>query len=302
MHGTFALGFAYLGLHLLGRWLDGERPWEGRERALVVGGTLGALVAFVNPYGLALVTFPLDLLARRDVLRNVVEWSSPDFHSVRGQVFALWVAVFLIVVSKRRYRLSRRDLLVAIPFLLLAFWALRNVVVAPLACLPIAARAVRRDDASHDAESRLPFAWFVAGLLIVITLGIGVRAALRPDFMLRPYPVGALRELEREGLLGRNLLTDDADSGYVILEYWPRQRVFFDDRFDMYPRRIFSDFVTVSEVRPGWRSVLDEHDVETVVWARSRALTQALRATGDWRVVYEDERFVAFVRRGAGFV
>ena len=29
MHGTFALGFAYLGLHLLGRWVDGAPPVGG---------------------------------------------------------------------------------------------------------------------------------------------------------------------------------------------------------------------------------------------------------------------------------
>src|SRR3954462_13287446 len=31
-HGTYQLGFAYLGLHLLGRWIDGNPPWAGRER------------------------------------------------------------------------------------------------------------------------------------------------------------------------------------------------------------------------------------------------------------------------------
>ena len=34
VHGTFALGFAYLGLHLAGRWLEGAPFWAGRERAI----------------------------------------------------------------------------------------------------------------------------------------------------------------------------------------------------------------------------------------------------------------------------
>ena len=36
-HGTYELGFAYLGLHLLGRWVDGAPPWVGRERRLLIG-------------------------------------------------------------------------------------------------------------------------------------------------------------------------------------------------------------------------------------------------------------------------
>src|SRR3954449_4379958 len=50
-HGTYQLGFAYLGLHLLGRWLDGKRPWEGRERTLLLGAVIACAAVFVNPYG-----------------------------------------------------------------------------------------------------------------------------------------------------------------------------------------------------------------------------------------------------------
>jgi hypothetical protein len=45
-HGSFALGFAYLGLHLVGRWFDGARPWEGRERTLLGAGALAFACTF----------------------------------------------------------------------------------------------------------------------------------------------------------------------------------------------------------------------------------------------------------------
>src|SRR5207237_5959023 len=91
VHGTFALGFAYLALHLGGRWLEGHRPWQGRERRLLLGTAAAFVAIFANPYGASLVTFPIDLLRRGDVLRHVVEWASPDFHSIRGYAFALWI-------------------------------------------------------------------------------------------------------------------------------------------------------------------------------------------------------------------
>src|SRR5256885_16158029 len=34
-HATYQLGFAYLGRHLLGRWLVGNRPRAGRERTIL---------------------------------------------------------------------------------------------------------------------------------------------------------------------------------------------------------------------------------------------------------------------------
>jgi hypothetical protein len=298
VHGTFALGFAYLALHVVGRWLDGNRPTEGRERALTLGSVLALAVTFANPYGVKLVTFPLDLLSRGEVLRNVVEWASPDFRTLRGQAFALWIAAFLLVLAKSRLRPTRRDLVVTIPFLLLALWALRNVAIAPLVGLPVAARLVVKERPSRTGGPPPGIARAFAAVIVVLAVAVGVRAETRPDFRLNHYPVAALEAADEQGLLGRRLLTDDADSGYVILRYWPRQRVFFDDRFDMYPLDITDDFATLSNIKPGWRQVLEDHDIEVVIWERRRPLAQALLLDDEWRVVHRDDGYFMFVRDG----
>jgi hypothetical protein len=296
VHGSFALGFAYLGLHVTGQWLCGRRPWEGRERTLVIGTLVAFAVTFANPYGIDLVAFPIDLLSRGEVLRDVVEWSSPSFATIRGQAFALWVMVFALVVLRGRRGVTRRDLLVAIPFVLLGFWALRNIVVAPLVGLPIAARLVARQPALRRESISPHIGRTIAGLIGLIIVAVGIRAATWPDFRLSLNPVRALHSLEEEGLLGRKLLTDDSDSGYVILRYWPEQKVFLDDRFDMYPVETIEDFSTVSNVERGWPRVLEKHDVEVVIWERSRPLARAMRLQDGWHVVYRDATWITFVR------
>jgi hypothetical protein len=300
VHGSFALGFAYLGLHLIGRWIDGARPWADRERTWLVGAAIAFVAIFVNPFGTSLVTFPVKLLGRGDILRDVVEWSSPDFHTVRGLVYALWVAVFVFVVARGARRVTWRDLVVTVPFLLLGFWALRNITIAPIVGLPVAARAVavRRIDAASDAPTRRRVGVLnasAAGVLIVFLAAVGLRAAGEPDFRVGAQPVAAMESVERQGLLGRNLLTDDSDAGYVLLRYWPRQPVFMDDRFDMYPRAVIHDFMTVSNGEPGWDRVLRDRDVEVVVWERDRALSALLARSGDWRVMHTDAHYVVFV-------
>ena len=147
------LGFAYLGLHLLGRWLDGAPPWFGRERRLLTGAAIAFAVVFVNPYGVELVTFPIDLLSRGDILSHIVEWKSPDFRQAWGVALALWIVVFLVALARGRHRVTRRDLIVTVPMLLLALWAIRNVAIAPLIGLPVVARAFARD-AEKPSELR----------------------------------------------------------------------------------------------------------------------------------------------------
>jgi hypothetical protein len=296
VHGTFALGFLYLGLHLVGRWLEGHRPWTGRERTLLTGAAIGFVACFVNPYGISLVTFPIDLLRRGDALRGVIEWSSPDFHSVRGLSFALWIVVFAVVLARApRGRVTLRDLVVTVPFLLLALWALRNVPLAPLVCLPVAARAVavphRRDDPP------LSIGWALSALVVAVMVLMGVRAAAQPDFALGSYPVRAMAAIDHQGLLGHRLLVDDADAGYVILRYWPRQHVFMDDRFDMYPMSVVQDFTTVNGGTTGWDQVLDRRHVDVVVWGRDRVLSQLLQQRPtQWRIIHRDPDYLAFER------
>ncbi len=302
VHGTFALGFAYVALHLLGRWLDGARPWAGRERTLLVGSVVALGATFANPYGLSLVLFPINLLRRGAILRHIVEWGSPDFHSVRGQALILWIAVFAVVLARGAHRATRRDLAVGMPFLALALWALRNVALAPLVCLPIAARAIavdpddERSEASRADERRAPIGWVLALVLAVVAASFGLRASSQPNFALNSYPVKALDAVQHQGLLGRHLLTDDAIGGYVILAYWPEQKVFIDDRYDMYPKSVISAFFALEDGAANWQHILNRYKIDVILWVRQEPLSQYLAQSKDWHRTYRDKNYVVYVR------
>ncbi len=188
-HGSFALGFAYLALHLVGRGLDGARPTRGRERALLTATGVALVACLVNPLGLTLLTFPVELLSRGDTLAHIREWRSPDFHSVMGMLFALWIATFVIGIARGKDRCSRRDLLVSLVFLLLAFWALRNLVVAPLVGLPIVARACAVPERRPDRRPLLN--WVVLVLFVGLGLTGFVQAAGAKHYDFSDYPVKA---------------------------------------------------------------------------------------------------------------
>ena len=294
-HGSFALGFAYLGLHLLGRWVDGSRPWEGRERLLTVGAVVAFAVTFVNPYGADLVTFPIALLSRGEILKHIVEWRSPDFRRIYGIALGIWIAVYLVGLARGRNRVTRRDLIVTVPMLFLALWALRNVAIAPLVGLPVVARAFARDHERPDTARRSVVVGAVA-LMAFLALMIGVRASQQRDFIFATYPVKAMHYVDQHGLLGTRLLTTDADAGYVILEYYPRQRVFIDDRYDMYPTKVIHDSFTVADGKPGWEKVLDHYRIETVLWDRDSTLAGELDASSEWRRVHRDTTRAVWVR------
>ncbi len=298
-HGTFALGFAYLAVYLVGRWIDGARPTKGRERDLLIATAIAALVIFVNPYGPSLVFFPVALMGRSSVLSNVSEWQSVDLHSPTGLFYAFWF--FLAMIALARSKPRRGDVLVSVVFLLLGWWAVRNVAIAVAVTIPVVGRAVRPtrdpDAPPIDREGRYGTA---TPLLVVLVCLVSVlliaRSAVQPDFNVKRYPVSAMKALDSEHRLGGRLLTTDAWAGYVIYKYWPEQHVFFDDRYDMYPIAITEAYNKVLGLKPGWERVLDQYRINIVVWPRDGAVVQVLDHLRGWEKVRTDKVATTFYR------
>lgn len=294
VHGSFALGVVYIGLHVLGRALDGDPPWRGRERELVAGTFLGLVVSLANPYGPGLLLFPVQLMGRGEVLSRVVEWRSPDFRSPVGMAFAAWLVLLIGALALSSRRPTRRDVLVAVPFVLLALWAERNIGLAVIFTLPIAARLLATTRRRADSRSLASAVAIVSIVSLVVISGIG--AAGQSNFEVSAYPSRATTYMQSHGLLGRRLFTTDAWAGYTILRFWPQQRVFMDDRYDMFPKQLVDDYTAVADGHPDWERVLDKHRVDVIVWQPKRALSQLLAQSPHWHRVYRDTKAVVFVR------
>ena len=179
--------------------------------------------------------------------------------------------------------------------LFLAFWALRNVAIAPLVGLPVVARAFARDHERPDGARRTIVVGALA-LIVFLGLVIGVRASQQRDFAFATYPVKAMKYVDANGLLGTRLLTSDSDAGYVILEYSPKQRVFIDDRYDMYPTKLIYDYFTIADGKPGWSKLLDRYKVESIVWEPGSTLAAELDASPNWERVHRDKTRAVWVR------
>ncbi len=294
-HGSMSLGFAYVALHLVGRWFDGARPWvAGRERSLAVASLVAGAAIALNPYGPMLLVFPFDLLSRGEVLRDVREWMSPDFRSPLGMAFGAWIALALVALARGRHRVTRRDALIVVAFVLLGLWAQRNVALAAIFGLPIVARAFAGTRRAEDANPR--FVQAIALSLVALAGTFVLTAVNEPDFDLRDYPTKALEFVDDQGRIGERIFMSDRDGGFAIAKYWPRTRVFLDDRFDMYPASVVTEYEDVARARPGWDEVLADREVTLVVWERRGSLVQLLELSPDWARIYSDKDFVVYER------
>lgn len=306
VHGSWLIGFGYLGVHVLGQWFSGAKPWDGRERTLVTGALCALPLLFLNPYGYRLVVLPTQLSVGGGFLRNVNEWRSPDFSTHYGVAIMVWIALLLVgffAESGRAgedRRLTGRDLLVVVVFLALVLSAKRNMGVFYLATAPILARALIPAPGERRRMAEIPAKVRIVSLCMIVvftafTVGMASR---RDDFDFEAYPVKAMQYIEQHDLLGKRLAHSDFVGGYLILTRWPEQRVFVDDRYN-YPTTFLWDYLRMKDGRAGWQKALDRQRVEVVVWAHDAPLASLLSASPRWRRVTRADDYDVFVRRSA---
>jgi hypothetical protein len=185
---------------------------------------------------------------------------------------------------------------VAVPMLLLALWAARNVAIAPLIALPVVARAFARDEEKPSELGPTLVAAAIAILVFAAAL-MGFQASTEKNFDVSTYPSTSMRYLERHDLLGKHLLTTDAAAGYVILDYAPQQKVFIDDRYDMYPTSVIYDYFDLAAAKPSWSRILDKYDVDVIIWGKDTALASLLNQSDGWQRVHTDTTDAVWVRR-----
>jgi hypothetical protein len=304
-HGSFPLGLVALGTLWLGRRADlrakggaasGRNDGSTELRCLAFG-VLGTVLGAVNPLGPTLLTFPVHLLGKMDVLRNIIEWQSPSFALGWARLFLIQVVVAVVVLVRRP---SYRAAIPLVVFTAAALLGQRNIPVAGLVLVPGMARglsgvgSIRGDRRSPVSAAVLVAVLLVGALVVQITLA-------KPAFDLRTYPVAPLAWLDAHGLHRGDLpmASSDTTGNYLELVYGSNAHAFIDDRIDMYPASVVDDYLMLEHGLPDWERVLDRRKVELVLWDRSSPLTALMAASPQWRMLYQDGAWTVSCRRGS---
>jgi hypothetical protein len=289
-HGSFPLGVLAVALFAVGRRLDGERAdTELRCLAWAIGGVVAGAV---SPLGPKLLLFPLDLLARQDVLRELREWQSPAFDTTAQRAAIVLFAVAIVALVRRP---SWRAALPLVVFLAISLVGARNLVVAGLVVLPGTARGLAGVWGSDGAERRSTN-WVAAAVLVAFAPVLVATRLPEPVFDLRDYPVAAVTWLEAKGMLEDRVVAPDVVGNYLESRFGADADVFIDDRFDMYPVDVIEDALALHHAEPSWEAVLDRR-ADVVLWQREAPLGQLLLADRDWRVAYTDDDWLVALPR-----
>jgi hypothetical protein len=304
-HGSFAMGFVFLGLY----WASGlvtfcwgglrAERWQANQRLhLELVALLSLLVLPVTPYGTRLAAVPLQYAFALPVnLANIVEWQPLTVGPWPGKMLLLLLFAFIIVQVTLRpcYRLEELALFLLVAYSTFAhcrFAILYALVFAPLAA-SILARWVSPYEPKVDKYA-LNAALILAAAAAMIHY-FPSQAGLQ-EKVKEAYPVQAVEYLEQHPVPGP--MFNGYDFGGYLVWSMPTHKVFIDGRGDVYePPGVFSDYVSVMNLKPQALSILQSYHIQSCLIPPDASLATLLAARPDWKRVYHDKLTAIFVRQ-----
>lgn len=293
-HGPFPLLFIYLLARLVGAGFDAGALKVDGWRYLAYG-AIGVGVGMLNPFGVALLTFPFRTLAgRSEVFASITEWQSPNFHSNSGLLMVVALLVATAVLGSRRTGWSHG--LAVMAFVALALYSQRNLPALAIVLAPALAAALRVErPVERKAPSKAVVWGPLAAIFAAVVLGTA-RVAMAAPYDLAEYPVAAYKWIDdQEGIT--RVVAPDIAGGYRIFDRGRYANVFIDDRFDMYPAEVASDYIELVRLNgEDPQVILERYSTEAVLWQPKRPLHHWLEESDDWTRSYSDDRWSVFVR------
>jgi hypothetical protein len=118
----------------------------------------------------------------------------------------------------------------------------------------------------------------------------------RVGFPENEFPVKASTYLAKLPAEAR-LFAPDKFGGYLIYRFNGRfdgaRRVFFDGRSDYYGAAFMKDYITLVQVRPGWKAIWQRFGFTHAVMPLNYSLNSVLSELG-WRESYRDSTIVVW--------
>jgi hypothetical protein len=280
-----------------------------KARWFCLAAAVCAGASLLNPYGWQLHRHLYAYLTDSDLMARIGEFQSFNFHAEGAFQIALTLGLAMLgaVLALGQKQIPR--FLLASVLIFAALRSARGLPLVGLALLPIANAAITRALASasglrpgfrraidsflaYSNQLRAIDARFsgiallpVAACLLFATLRVPAIAS-RTGFPPDQFPVAAATEVEKLPATAR-ILAPDKYGGYLIYRFRGSRKVFFDGRSDLYGSEFLKQYARLTQLRPGWRSQLDEFGFTHALLPNDYSLVQALESLG-WKRLYRD--------------
>ena len=315
LHGGYIFGLILIFIYLSGNSValyigDRSEAQEHIHKIKLIAKVFVAslLASLCNPQGYRILTFPFELGFDPFLMNNVREFLPPNFHEPLTFKYLLLASMALLGLSRGALNWIELGLFILTTYM--ALYSARYIPLYAIITAPILLRLlyrltpnlsmssvkwITRRSANFSSIDRRSggYVWITAGILFVLTLGN--MSGLHAEFDDNRFPAKAVEFILAEKIPG-NIFNNEEFGDYIIYKAWPKYRVFFDGRSDMYGAALGSEYLKVAQTLPGWQNVLEKHQVDWVLFNTASMLSSLLKTNPGWHIIYSDPVASIFVR------
>jgi len=148
------------------------------------------------------------------------------------------------------------------------------------------------------------FAAITAGMLVLV-LGVtlvkiysDISPPVQQKLDISSYPIGAADWLAAHPEVGTRMYNQYGWGGYLAYRFYPEpnRRVFIFGEAELMGDPLLNQYNSVQNLRPDWKAILDQYKVDYVIFNKGEALSNVLATQPEWKVAYQDDVAVIFVR------
>lgn len=299
VHGSFVLAPVVLLL----AWLEDRNRHIASSRTILV--TIASIVAAtVNPFGLRVWQYVVELSSNAQVRNTIDEWQPPKIASASGFVFFASVAVVAASALRHRREIAWPRALGLVLFFLLGVTAIRGVIWWALAA-PYLLADLFPGRSTRDKPR-------VANTAIAVVL-VGVGFVLLPWF--RPtFASTANSGTVSDGLLSyapnaySTRLAEAVEPGTRVFapEIWaswfelavPQFPVMIDPRIEIFSDAVWRDYDDISHASGRWQQIVNRWEIGALALNAEQQsdLIGVIERDPNWKMVYRDDDGILLVR------
>lgn len=312
VHIQFIYGLGLLGLACLVPVIDeyarplmanhGPTPWNSRQwRRLMAITALCTIATFMTPYHIHLYAIVLQLFGQTGMWEYSQEMQAPAFRTVADWAMLLLFA-FALVRLARRTSWSSFEVLFLLVAAASAFRGLRDAWVLVLAAI-VVSTSQKRSESENPTQT-----WSHYGLTaIFICVAVGVAGIIShrdlsderiQENTAKIYPIKAASFVEQQAYGGP--IFNHFDWGGYLIWRLPHLKVSMDGRANVYGDARIKQALATWSGQSHWSEDQDLNRARVVIAQKEVALAAILRLDQRFRVAYEDDTALVFIRTPSG--
>lgn len=310
LHAGYILGIAIEIIYISGYLLETifqkyqNDKWEIKKPfwILLIFLFLSIIAALLNPAGFHILTYPFLTLTDSAMQAYINEWFSPDFHQTIWQPFAILILVLIGAGMKGKQPISITKVLLTLVFGYGALRSMRNIPLFAIVVIPVLAEKLSDSiQLKINTQKSSKLFRYVALITIIILALILAQSFFQTTINQQSsesenFPKAAVDWMLENKTPG-NLLNSYNWGGYLIWRMYPNYRVYIDGRADLYGKEFVTDYMDISFTKLGWENKLDQSNIGIVFVESDSMLANAMRQSSVWKISYEDEVGIIFLRK-----